>query len=211
MLPRPARYRDHRGPLARPALHPPARHGAASASVLRFFGSSFVRLRVHRFGSRRSDASVSSSSAARYSAPLRGSRPERPRSPRATRSGAVMMPPLGGWLVTGTLRACRRSRDGLRLRAVPTAGVRPLAASRGHGQLLEKTGGTWQVHRPLTGKRSSRMMQRGRRGRPANSASYSTSLATRPPREQPSSRRSHQDMRGALSGPQSRDPPRGAR
>src|SRR6266545_820806 len=61
-----------------PPLRPSARHGGASGSVLRSFGSSFVRLRVHRFGSRRSDRSVSRARSAAYSAAVRRSRPPLP-------------------------------------------------------------------------------------------------------------------------------------
>jgi hypothetical protein len=46
--------------------------------VLRFFGSSFVRLRVHRFGSRASDRCVSLARSAAYSSAVRRSRPPRP-------------------------------------------------------------------------------------------------------------------------------------
>jgi hypothetical protein len=53
-------------------------YGGASGSVLRFFGTSFVRLRVHRFGSRASDRSVSLARSAAYSWAVRQSRPPRP-------------------------------------------------------------------------------------------------------------------------------------
>jgi hypothetical protein len=54
------------------------RYGGASGSVLRSFGSSFVRLRVHRSGSRASDWSVSLARSAAYSWAVRRSRPPRP-------------------------------------------------------------------------------------------------------------------------------------
>src|SRR6266540_3018623 len=53
-------------------------YGGVWGSVLRSFGSSFVRLRVHRSGSRRSDRSVSLARSAAYSWAVRRSRPPRP-------------------------------------------------------------------------------------------------------------------------------------
>jgi hypothetical protein len=76
----------------------------SSGSVLRFFGSSLVRLRVHRSGSRASDRAVSLARSAAYSRAVLRSRP----------------PPPGLW--TGVSLALSVELSGLAARRVVTGG-----------------------------------------------------------------------------------------
>jgi len=137
--------------------------------VLRFFGSSFVRLRVHRFGSRASDRAVSLARSAAYSSAVRRSRPPRPGpwigacsalsagvwglvARRAVNGG----PPSVAAATDCTPWHRRRSSPGRppgrRGRAAPPGALRP---PRGHGAPPRSSIGI------LVSQRSRRLRRRG--------------------------------------------------